>query len=367
MIDAGRRLAEQRSEVVADGVRQHEVAVGETLHQRRRTETVGAVITEVGLARAVQTGDGGHQLVVDPQPAHRVVAGRVDAHRHLGRVLAGDALVHLEQVRVALVHGVVADAVDSCGEVEVHAVLQRPDTTTRVDGALGCARRDVAGCEVAVARVQALEVVVAILFRDLVDRPLVVTVLRHPHTTVVAQRLAHQRQLRLRVVGLRDARRVDLRVARVGEVGAALVGPPRRGDVAVHRVGRQEEHVAVAAGGQDHRIAGVRLELAGHQIASDDAGATTVDDDGVDQLDAVEQANAAETDLAGELLIGAEQQLLAGLATCVERAADLGPAERTVVEQAAVLAGERNTLGDHLVDDVDADLGEAVHVAFARR
>ena len=38
MIDARRRLAEQRREVVADRVRQHEVAVGEALHQRRRTE-----------------------------------------------------------------------------------------------------------------------------------------------------------------------------------------------------------------------------------------------------------------------------------------------------------------------------------------
>ena len=98
MVDAGHRLVEHRGEVVADGVRQHEVAVGEALHQRRGAEAVGAVVAEVGLTGAVQTGDGGHQLVVDPQATHRVVAGRVDAHRHFVRVLAGDALVHLEQV-----------------------------------------------------------------------------------------------------------------------------------------------------------------------------------------------------------------------------------------------------------------------------
>ena len=44
--------AEQRREVVADRVRQHEVAVGETLHQRGRAEPVGAVVGEVRLARA---------------------------------------------------------------------------------------------------------------------------------------------------------------------------------------------------------------------------------------------------------------------------------------------------------------------------
>ena len=64
-------------------------------------------------------------------------------------------------------------------------------------------------------------------------------------------------------------------------------------------------------------------------------------------------ANAAQTDLPGELLIGAEQQLLAGLTAGVERAADLGAAEGAVVEQASVLSGERHALSDHLIDDVD--------------
>ena len=108
----------------------------------------------------------------------------------------------------------------------------------------------------------------------------------------------------------------------------------------------------------------VRAELAGHQVAGDDAGAATVDVDDVDHLHAVPQLDVAEADLAGELLVGADQQLLAGLAAGVERAADLGAAEAAVVEQAAVLAGERHALGDHLVDDVDRHLGEAVHVGL---
>ena len=228
VIDARRRLAEQRRQVVADGVRQHEVAVGQALHQRRRAEAVGTVVAEVGLAGAVQAGHGGHQLVVDPQTAHRVVTGRVDPHRHLRGILAGDPLVHLEQVRVALPHRVEAEAGDRIFEVEVDAVLQRADTAARVDLPLDGTRRDVVWREVAVARVEALEEVVAILFRDLVGRAAIVGVLRHPHPAVVAQRLAHQRQLRLRLVGLRDARRVDLRVAGVGEERAALDAPATR-------------------------------------------------------------------------------------------------------------------------------------------
>ena len=87
-------------------------------------------------------------------------------------------------------------------------------------------------------------------------------------------------------------------------------------------------------------------DLAGEQVAGDDAGAAAVDDDDVDELDAVAQLDVAEPDLAGQLLVGAEQQLLAGLAAGVERAAHLGAAEAAVVEQAAVLAGERHALGD---------------------
>ena len=106
-------VAEQRREVVADRVRQHEVAVGEALHERRRAEPVRALVGEVRLAEHEQPGQVAHQVVVDPQPAHRVVDGGIDAHRHDVRVLVGDALVHLEEVAVALLDHVLARAARS--------------------------------------------------------------------------------------------------------------------------------------------------------------------------------------------------------------------------------------------------------------
>jgi hypothetical protein len=74
------------------------------------------------------------------------------------------------------------------------------------------------------------------------------------------------------------------------------------------------------------------------------------------------QLHVAEADLTGELLVGAEQELLAGLAAGVEGSAHLGTAEAAVVEQAAVLAGEGHALGGHLVDDGHRLLSEAVDV-----
>ena len=162
------RVAEQAGEVVGDRVRQHEVAVGEALHERAGAEAVGAVVGEVRLAQHVEARDVAHQVVVDPQAAHRVVDGRIDAHGHDVRVLARDALVHLEQVAVALLDDVAAEPADRVREVEVHAVLQRADAPAGVDLALRRPRRDVAGHEVAEGGIPALEEVVALGLRDLV-------------------------------------------------------------------------------------------------------------------------------------------------------------------------------------------------------
>ena len=74
----------------------------------------------------------------------------------------------------------------------------------------------------------------------------------------------------------------------------------------------------------------------------------------------------AGADLPFQRLIGAEQQLLARLAARVEGARDLRAAEGAIRQRAAVFARERHALRDALVDDVDADLRQAVDVGFAR-
>ena len=106
-------------------------------------------------------------------------------------------------------------------------------------------------------------------------------------------------------------------------------------------------------------------DLAGDEVADDDAAGPVVLDDEVEHLRAGVQLDGAEVHLLHHLLVGAEQELLAGLAPGVEGAGHLGAAEGAVVEQAAVLAGEGHALGDHLVDDVDRHLGQAVHVGLA--
>ena len=157
---------------------------------------------------------------------------------------------------------------------------------------------------------------------------------------------------------------MDLREAGVAEVGALAVRTPDGGRVAAHRVGGQEEHVAVAAGGQDDRVGDEGLKLAGGHIAGDDAARLALVDDELDHLVAGVFLDGTGRDLALERLVGADQELLTCLATRVERTGHLHATEGAVVEEAAVLAGEGDALRDALVDDVGADLGEAVDVVL---
>ena len=163
-----------------------------------------------------------------------------------------------------------------------------------------------------------------------------------------------------------DAGRVDLRVARVGHAGAALVRLPGGRHVAGLAVGGQVEDVAVAAGGQHHRVAGVRFQRARDQVAGDNAHGPAVDHDQVHHLAAGEQFHPAVGRLFHERAVGAEQQLLARLAARVEGARHLRAAEGAVVEVAAVFAGEGNALRHALVDNGHAHLGQPVHVRLAR-
>ncbi len=324
------------------------------------------MIGEVRFADDVQPRDRGHEIVVHPQPAHRVVRGREDAHGRAIGVLVRDALVHLEEVAVAFADRALAEALDRRAEVQVDAEPGLADAAPGVARFLRGTRSDVARREVAEARVLALEVVIALFLGDVSRCPRVTRLLRDPDAPVVAQRLAHQRQLRLVLAAHGDARRMDLRVARVRERRALLVRAPIRGRVAALRVRREVENVAVAARREHDGVRDVRAHFTGDEIARDDAARDTRDDDELEHLVARVHAHATLADHAFQRRIRAEQELLTRLTARVEGARHLGSAEAPVREEAAVLARERHALRDALVDDLHRRLCESVHVGFAR-
>ena len=124
-------------EVVGHRRGQDEVAVREALHEGARAQTIGPLVGEVRLAADEEPRDRRHQVVVDPESAHRVVRRGVDAHRHLVGVVPGDPLVDLEEVSVLLADVVLAQPVDRASEIEIDAVPTRPYATPLVAYLLG--------------------------------------------------------------------------------------------------------------------------------------------------------------------------------------------------------------------------------------
>src|ERR1700684_563023 len=164
----------------------------------------------------------------------------------------------------------------------------------------------------------------------------------------------------------RNTRRMNLSEARVGEQCTAPMRPPDGSAVARLGVGRQIEDVGIPARRQHNHVGGVTRDLPGYEVPRHDATSSTVDDHHVEQLAADVHRHAAIRQLLFQGLIGAKQQLLSGLTARVKGSLDLHAAERARVEQSSVLARERHSLCNALVDYVEADLGEAVNIRLAR-
>ena len=360
------------TEVVADGVREDEVTVGEALHKGGSAEAVGTVVGEVGLAADEKAGDGALEVVVHPEAAHGIVDRGENHHGGAVGIVTADALIHLEEVAVAFLNGMFAVALDGVAEVEENAETGGGNAVTGIAEFLGGAGGDVARGEVAEAGIFALEVVVALVLGDVVRVEFTGAdfgggggIFGCPDASVVAEGLGHEGELGLILAVNGDAGGVNLSKAGVGKPGTAFVGAVSGGDVAALGVGGKEEGVAVTASGEDDAIGGVAADFAGGHVAHHDAFGVTVDEDEVEHFVAVVHFDLAEADLFTEGGICAEEELLTGLAAGVKGAGDLRPAEGTVSKETAVFAGKRDALCDALVDDVGADFGEAIDVGFA--
>ena len=158
---------------------------------------------------------------------------------------------------------------------------------------------------------------------------------------------------------------MDLCEAGVCEAGALAVALHCGRTVAVHGVGAEEIGVSIAAGGKNHCMRAETLDFAGGKVAGDDAFGFAVNNHEVKHFMPREALHLAFGNLTVEGGISSEKQLLAGLASGIEGTAYLGAAERTVVQQSAVIPCERNALRYALVDDVVAHFGQTVDIGFA--
>lgn len=305
-------------EVVSDCIRKDEISVGKALHQRAGAEAVGAVVGVVRFADHKEAGHVAHEEVVDPETAHGVVRGRVNAHGRFVCVFAGNAFVHFEQVPVALLDDVCAEAVDRVREVQVNAFACGADAAAFVADLFSGARGDVSRCEVAEARVLAFEIVVAFVLGDVRGGAAIAFFPGHPDASVVAEGLGHECEFGLLIAADGDAGGVDLSEARIGEGRAFFVSPEYRRCIAAAGVGGKVEHVSITARCEDNRVGGVRGDFAGDEISDDDARRASVYNDEIEHFSARMHLNGTLVDLPRKRLVGADEELLSGLAPGVK-------------------------------------------------
>ena len=279
------------------------------------------MVREVALADCEQTLYSSLKFVVYPDAAHCVVDGGEDHHRivvvysvdsisQFAGVYIGDFLIHVEEVAVALAHGVDTKTVDGFGEVEEYGEAGVVDTESVVATFFGGTRCHVTGHKVTECRITAFQIIVAAFFGyvgtlDLAFLQLlgVLDVFGHPYTAVVTQRLAHEGKFALLVAVHGDTCGVYLYKRGVCEIRTLAIAGHSGAHVAGHSIGREEVCVAVAASGDYHRVCGKAFHLASHQVLGDDTACAfhtvfVLDEDHVVHLVAVEAFYLAQLDLA---------------------------------------------------------------------
>src|SRR6476660_1352736 len=159
---------------------------------------------------------------------------------------------------------------------------------------------------------------------------------------------------------------MDLRETGIGKGSALLPRPVGGRYVAAAGIGREIEDIAVASGRQHDGLSRMRSDLAGDEIAHDDPPRVAVNDDQIGHFRPRMDPLLAAHHLPAEGGIGAEQELLARLTPAVKRAGHLDAPERAVGQLSAIFAGKRHAERHALIDDLGADLCQAVDVRFAR-
>ncbi len=349
-----------------------EVAIAETLHEGGCTQAVCTVVGEVGFTKDVQTRYGGHEVVVNPETTHGVVACRVNHHGFFVWVNVGDFFVHFEEVAVLAVNPFFAHAFDAVLEVEEDTKSCLGDAALVITGFLSSTGGDVTWGQVTEGWVLAFEVVVAVTVGyfggfhfALANLFGYFAALGYPDAAVVTKGFGHEGELALVVALDWNAGRVNLGEAWVSEVGTFLPASVCGTNVAAHGVCGEEEAAAVTTSCYEDGVAREALDFACDHVTYDDALSVAVNDDEVKHFGAGVHFDVTLADFFFHGLVGTEEELLTSLTAAVEGTLKLGTTEGAVVEQTAVFTSEWYALGDALVDDVAGYFGQAVDVAFA--
>ncbi len=344
-----------------DDARRDEQSAEDAAQQRVGAQAIGAMILIVALADGVEVGNIGPlvarragdqparrvSFVVDPQPAHGVVDGGEDFHRHFARVDALELFVDFQNAAELQVECVSRDVRQV--EIDAQPVALDAQVLVRAD-VEDFARGNVAGHEVAILRIALFEEVIPLGLGNLLGRARILRLTRHPHTaSLAAGAFAHQPQL----VGSGNGRGVHLDELGIAVLGSRLVGAAGGAAGADHRHRRAAIDQPAAPRGDDHRVGREGSDLHGDQVLAHHpaANARLVEDRSQIVPGFVELYLALDAP-AAHLVVERIEQLLAGRGAGESRALEQRAAKATLVAKALGRAVEGDAEPIHQVDDL---------------
>src|SRR5258708_9653951 len=107
------------------------------------------------------------------------------------------------------------------------------------------------------------------------------------------------------------------------------------------------------------------LDLAIHQVPCHNTACSAGDDHKVEQLASNVHCHRTRGYLLLQRLISPEQRLLSGLTWSIKCSLTLYAAKRSRIQKSAIFPGKRHALSNALVNDIEADLGEPIHVGLS--
>src|SRR6185437_4339406 len=158
---------------MTDRIRQDKIAVGKPLHERAGSEPIGTVIREVRFTDHEESWNGTHEIVIYPEPSHRIVRRRVNSHGCMAGIFPCDPLIHVEKVPITLADHVKPLLGDDVGEIQVHAVAAWSDAAVFVTHGFHGTGCNISWCEIAETWVSAFQKVVAFRSGNILRRPMI--------------------------------------------------------------------------------------------------------------------------------------------------------------------------------------------------
>jgi hypothetical protein len=111
---------------------------------------------------------------------------RIDPHGNFVGILSSDFLIHVEEVAVFFANHGLGKPANRIREVQINALPAGAHASPFIADFLRIARSNVAGNQIAEARVTPFEVIIPLVFRNAGGSAIVVLLLRHPHAPVVS-------------------------------------------------------------------------------------------------------------------------------------------------------------------------------------